>query len=479
MTTVSPATTSGHQLWQQVLVRLSEKISRMEFYTWFQKVHVRHLQGHTVVLGCPTEMNRNWLENKYYALLLKNIQAVMPEIRELQFTVDLTLADKAQNLPTVFEKPSTRKIPRQPEVRVGAKEDGLQSRVIQPKFTLQNFIVGEENRLAHSACLAVAECADANRRKYNPLFVYGGVGLGKTHLLQGTANEILHRNSDSLIIYITAERFTNEIVKAIRERKAEEFRKKYRRADVFILDDVQFLEGKEQTQNELFNTFNDLFDHNRQIIFSSDRPPSELAGISDRLRSRMGWGLAVDVQMPNVETRMAIVQEKSSERGLLLAEDVQEFIAVNTRRSLRELENILNQIQAELELSGVSPTVQSTARIFRKLNPHDDFTIGEPGRMSLAKSPDDIITLVSEYFQVPATELLGCTRKQEVVFPRQVAWLLCKEVLRMSFENIGETFGGKNHTTIMHGVKKIEQMKATDSAVARHIVALKKDLGAR
>ncbi len=467
-----------NKIWDSVLSRLSEKISRMEFCTWFKKVKIDEISGGAVILGCPTEMNKNWLESKYHNIILSNIQTTLPEIEKIFFKVDLSLADAVPTNPSIFEtiNKKPRKLPNRPAVKL---ENGLESRIINPKFTLQNYVVGEENRLAHAACLAVGESPLKGPKKYNPLFIYGGVGLGKTHLLQGTANEIMRRNKTAKVIYTTAERFTNEIIKSIREKKPEEFRKKYRRMDTLIIDDVQFFEGKERTQDELFNTFNDLFEFHKQIIFSADRPPNELEGLSDRLKSRMGWGLSADVQLPNYETRVAIIQEKSLELKLMLPSEIQEFIAANIRRNLRELENLLNQISAELELSQVSPTVQSVGRILRKLNPHEDLTTSEAALTGLVKNPDDIITAISEYFQIPATELLGDSRKKEIVFPRQISWLLCKEILKMSHEGIGAAFNGKNHTTVIHGIRKIQDLRRTDSVTARHVHALKRDLGVK
>ncbi|PID70067.1 chromosomal replication initiator protein DnaA [bacterium DOLZORAL124_38_8] len=463
------------QVWETVLGRLSEKISRMEFFTWFKKVQIAEISGTAIVLACPTEMNKNWLESKYRTIILSNFQAVLPEIDTLYFTVDLSLADKPQTskvFETKSEKP--RKLPNQPEQQFS---DGTKTRITQERFTLSNYIVGEETKFAHAAACAVAESPLTEKRKYNPLFIYGGVGLGKTHLLQGIANEIRRLNPNAKVIYTTAERFMNEIVKSIRERKSNELRRKYRQVDAFLLDDIQFFEGKEKTQEELFNTFNDLYEFNKQIVFSADRPPSELKGISDRLRSRLGGGLLADVQMPNIETRMAILQEKSLAKQIILPNDVLEFIASNVRSNLRELENILNQVSAEMEITGTSPTVQSVGRIFRKLNPGEDYTLSNDSTKFIAKNSDDIITLVSEYFQVPATDLMGTSRKSEIVLPRQIAWVLCKEALKMSYEGIGFVFGGKNHTTIMHGIRKIKALGRKDSTVARHLHSLKKDLG--
>ncbi len=465
------------QLWDAVLARLSEKISRMEFCTWFKKIRLKEVSGAAVLLSCPTEMNKNWIESKYLTVVLSNFQKIAPEIEKVFFEVDLNLADAPSSNPEIFsDKKKPRKLPNRPDVRL---ENGIESRIIHPKFTLDNFVIGDETRMAHAACSAVAESDIKDTKKYNPLFIYGGVGLGKTHLLQGTANEILRRNPNSVVVYTTSERFINEIIKMIQNRKGDEFRKKYRKVDALILDDVQFFEGKEKTQEELFNTFNDLFEFNKQIIFSADRPPSELVGISDRLRSRMGWGLAVDVQMPGFETRCAIINEKSKELGIVLPNDINEFIAANVRRNLRELENILNQIAAETDLQKISPTVQSIGKIFRRLNPSNDLETIDGAKRGFAKSPDEIITAVSEHFQIPATELLGKSRKAEFVFPRQIAWKLCKDVLKMGFAAIGKNFGGKNHTTIMHGIKKIETLVRKDSAVARHVHALRHDLGVK
>ncbi|MCF7847160.1 MAG: chromosomal replication initiator protein DnaA [Candidatus Gracilibacteria bacterium] len=467
------------KVWDAVLERMSEKISRMEFHTWFKKVQIVEISGAALVLGCPTEMNKNWLESKYHGLILSNLKSVLPEIERLYFKVDLSLADRPdeKKAPKAFaEQRAPRKLPNQPDARI---EPGLDTRITQAKFTLKNFIVGEETKFAHAACEAVVGTKLNEKKKYNPLFLYGGVGLGKTHLLQGIANEMRAKYPNAKVLYITAERFMNEIVDAIKTRKADEMRKKYRRVDAFLLDDVQFFEGKEKTQEELFNTFNDLYEFNRQIVFSADRPPSELTGISDRLRSRMGWGLLADLQMPNFETRLAIVQSKAQEQQLILPPDVQEFIATNVRSNLREVENILNQIGAECDISGVSPTVQTVGKILRKINPERAIEITSDGKSALARSTDDVITAVGEYFQTPATDLLGASRKKEIVYPRQIAWLLCKDVLRMSYEAIGEDFGGKNHTTIMHGVRKMRDLARKDSPTARHLHALKMDLGAK
>lgn len=468
-----------NQVWAATLQNISEKVSKMEFHTWFRKIHLKEISGGAVLFACPTEMNKNWMETKYQSTILVNLQKVLPEIEKTFFEVDLMLSSTPEQVPSLFVKNQTkapRRLPNSPEVRHAA---GVDSRIIQPQFTLQNFVIGEENKFAHAVCTAISETPIRDVKKYNPLYIHGGVGLGKTHLLQGTANEIIRRNPNALVVYTTAERFTNDIIKGIQTRKMDEVRRKYRKADVLLIDDVQFFGGKEQTQVELFNTFNDLRDMQKQMIFAADRPPTQLENMMDRLTSRLGWGLIVDVQMPGFETKNAIIIEKAREMGLILPPDVQEFISTNIRRNLRELENVLNKISIELEISGISPTIQSTGKIFRQLNPDDELLSAKEGKQGLARSPDDIITFISDYFQIPATDLLGISRKKEIVIARQTAWLLCKEVLKMSYESIGRAFNGKNHTTVMHGIKKVEKLRRTDSATARHIHALKKDLGVR
>ncbi len=464
------------QVWTATLQNLSEKVSKMEFHTWFRKIHLKEISGAAVLFACPTEMNKNWMETKYQSTILINIQKVIPEIEKIFFEVDLMLSSKPEQVPEVFVKKQPRKLPNRPEIRHAS---GIDSRIIQPQYTLDNFVIGEENKFAHAVCTAVSETPINEIKKYNPLYIHGGVGLGKTHLLQATANEILRRNPDATVLYTTAERFTNDIVNGIASRKMDKVRKKYRKADVLIIDDVQFLDNKNQTQIELFNTFNDLRDLQKQMVFAADRPPVQLENIMDRLASRFGWGLIIDVKMPGFETKNAIINEKAKEKGIILTPEVQEFISTNIRRSLRELENILNKIAVEIDLMGISPTIQSVGKIFREINPDEDLASASEGKQGLAKSPDDIITFISDYFQLPATDLLGKSRKKEIVLARQIAWLLCKEVLKMSYESIGKAFNGKNHTTVMYGIKKIEKLRRTDSTTARHIHALKKDLGVR
>ncbi|MCB9809707.1 chromosomal replication initiator protein DnaA [Candidatus Peribacteria bacterium] len=469
-------TMTTEQIWEAVLARLSEKLSRMEFHTWFPKVQLARIEGGGAMVLAPTDMHRNWLSSKYRGIILSNLQAVSPQVDQVYFDTDLSLSNAPVAYPALFEKQlSAKKIRHEPTVRL---QEGVESRVLSSHLTLRNFIVGEENRLAHAACMAVAEAA-GKEKKYNPLFIYGGVGLGKTHLLQGTANEVLRRDGEAVVVYTTAERFLNELVKAIRQRKTDEFRKKYRRTDVLIIDDVQFFDGKEHAQDELFNTFNDLFEGQKQIIFAADRPPSELTGIADRLRSRMGWGLTVDVQLPSFETRIAIVQQKAQAADLLLPADIEQFLAANVRKTLREVENLVNQIRAEVELTHTPPTLQSVSRILRKLNPSAPLQTADEAKRGIARNTDDIITFIADYFGIPATDILGTSRKQQVVFARQLCWVLCRDVLRMSYEQIGEDFGGKNHTTIMHGVKKIHQQLESDAHTARHLHAIKADLGVK
>jgi len=473
---MTESTEKNHELWRVTLARLKEKLSRMEFYTWFPKTILSNREGGAVLVQCPTEMHRNWISQKYQTIVLSNLQSVDESVEHVYFEVNGALADKDTAYPEIFQKKNDK-----PKQVAGTPTiilpEGVESRVVQGRYSLQNFIVSDESQLAHSACMAVAE-GIYGEKKYNPLFIYGGVGLGKTHLLQGTANEITRRHNDAVVVYTTAERFFNELIKAIRTKRNDLFRKKYRRADILIIDDVQFFNGKEYAQDELFNTFNDLFELQKQIIFAADRPPSELTGISDRLRSRMGWGLSVDVALPAFEPRIAIVQQKAQNMSLLLPTDIEQMIAANVRSTLREVENILTQIRAEVEITKQPPTEYSVGRILRKIHPSQQIATPDEAKRGIVRSPDEIITFVSEYLNVPATEILGTSRKREQVHARQICWLLCKDVLQMSYEAIAENFQ-KNHTTIMYGVKKLRKSLQTDGQMARMIHAIRLDLGIR
>lgn len=473
------AVLSEHDLWLTVLSRLETQVKRAYFLTWFQNTAVLSFHDGLLVVGVPNLFAKDWLENRLNGQLMQVIQEINPNVKELMFEVDPALAlpedQRAVDVNKVFsaaKKP--RKLPNRQEVRL---VEGISSKCLNPKYRLGNYIVGPNNRLAHAACAAVAKSPGA---LYNPLFIYGGVGLGKTHLLQATGNEILAHNPNKVVVYMTSERFTNEIVEAIGKRNAKEFKDRYRKVDCLIIDDVQFLANKDRTQEEFFHTFNELYDNNKQIIISSDRSPKELNQLEDRLVSRFEMGMIVDVQFPDYETRLAILHSKSKEHETLIHPEVLEFIAMNVHDSVRELEGVLIQAIAQAQLEHSTPTVRSVARIIKKLGRSADLKGMESyGSVSapLATNFEDVLSLVCAYYKVGQEDVLGGSRKRQVMVPRQVAMYLIRHELHQAFDQIGEAFGGRDHTTVMHACDKIEGLLRRDKALLRDVNALKKEMG--
>ncbi|MFA5800155.1 MAG: chromosomal replication initiator protein DnaA, partial [Candidatus Peribacteraceae bacterium] len=366
-----------------------------------------------------------------------------------------------------------RKLPNKSEVKLA---EGLVSKILNPRYTLENFVVGPNNRLAHAACCAVAAQPGG---KYNPLFLYGGVGLGKTHLLQATGNTILRSVPQAAVLYATTEEFTNQVIEAIQHQRMEQFRRRYREVDVLIIDDVQFLANKDRTQEELFHTFNTLSEDHKQVIISSDRPPRELSILQDRLVSRFERGMIADISMPDYETRYAILAEKTKEYGLLLDEKVLDYIAQHATKSVRQLEGILMQAVAQYELEHCVPTVKSIADIMRKLvnEPSSQEDVGFEKPPAHAVSFQDVLDGVSRYFSVSVQDMLGQSRVREVLIPRHIAMYIGKKYLRMSFVRLGETFSNRDHTTVMHAVGKIENKIQEDAQLLREVRTIEREVG--
>lgn len=467
----------GHELWLRILEKVELEVKRPHFLTWFQDTAILSFHDGLLVIGVPNIFAKDWLENKLSGQLLDAVKQVHPDVRELMIEVDphLALPDDSRGVDVnkVFSKEKkTRKLPGRQEVKL---IEGISSKCLNPRYTLQHFIVGPSNRLAQAACLAVGTSPGA---LYNPLFVYGGVGLGKTHLLQATGNEILRNDPDKVVVYMTSERFTNEIVEAIGKRNSKEFKDRYRRVDCLIIDDIQFLANKDRTQEEFFHTFNELYDNGKQIIISSDRPPKELNELQDRLVSRFEMGMIVDVQFPDYETRLAILQAKCREHQVLIHAEVLEFIAMNARDSVRELEGVMIQAIAQAQLEHSTPTVRSVAKIIKKLGRDHleglDQSVDTP---KLRLHPEDVVDIVARYFRVGVDELLGGSRKAGVLIPRQVAMYLIRNELGLAYEQIGAEFGGKNHTTVIHACEKIDGQVKKDKNLLRDMNSIKKEMG--
>ena len=467
-------------LWLQVLQKVETQVKRPHFLTWFQNTAVLSFNDGLLVIGVPNVFAKDWLEHKLNGHLVESVQAVHPEVREVMFEVDPNLGlpedNRAIDVTKMFGKEKKpRKLPNKQEVKL---IEGISSKCLNPRYSLRNFVVGPDNRLAQAAASAVANSPGSI---YNPLFIYGGGGLGKTHLLQATGNEILRNNPDAVLVYMTSERFTNEIVEAIGKRNSKAFKDRYRKVDCLIIDDIQFLANKDRTQEEFFHTFNELYDNGKQIIISSDRPPTELKSLEDRLVSRFEMGMIVDVQFPDYETRLAILHAKCREHQVLIHGEVLEFIAMNVHHSVRELEGVLIQAIAQAQLGHSTPTVRSVAKIIKKLTRNAQKINGlesmpEPSA-ELVTAAEDVLDIVASHYKVSAEDLMGSSRKSHIMVPRQVAMYLIRHELNLPYEQIGEEFGGKNHTTVMHACDKISGKLKKDKKLLRDVNSIKKEMG--
>ena len=477
---------SKSDLWQKIAQELSAHIKRPDFIVWFKGTDIISLDKSKVTIGVPSIFAKEWFEKKYTNLILEAFNKLGHEVVDIDYSVDSTLLETEENgldVEDYYKNSNTkkiRKLPGKKEIKVTFKDqltgtsNYLTSKMLNPKFRLDNFVVGSDNRLAHAACMAVSKKPGMS---YNPLFVYGGVGLGKTHLLQATGNSILHNYPDSVIVYGTAEKFTNEIIESIKNGNVKGIRDRYRRVDCLIIDDIQFLAGKDRTQEEFFHTFNELYQENKQIIISSDRPPKELKDIESRLVSRFEMGMIVDVSFPDYETCLAILHRKCQEMQVLIPSDVLEFIAYNTQSSIRELEGILVQVIAQSQLENATPSVVSVEKLMRKLGKVNLVTNIDLNQKKPITSCDEIIDLVAEYFKLTKYDLTGERRNREIMMPRQVCIYLLRKEYNFSFEKIGEEFGGRNHTTAMHAYQKIVKAIKKDQKLVRDINAIKKEIG--
>ncbi|PIR51071.1 chromosomal replication initiator protein DnaA [Candidatus Peregrinibacteria bacterium CG10_big_fil_rev_8_21_14_0_10_49_24] len=466
----------SQDIWVDILKALSTELQRGQFITWFRDTAVLGREDKTLIVGLPLPMYLSWHLEHYRALTLEAAKSIDPTIEQIVYKVDGGLKDNSQrsvDILSLFPEPKKRKVPGRQEVKMA---EGLISKILNPRYTLDNFVVGSNNRLAQAACQAVAAAPGG---KYNPLFLYGNVGLGKTHLLQATGNEILKKDPRAVVLYTTSEDFTNEVVEAIRTQKMEKLRSRYRRVDVLIVDDVQFLANKERTQEEFFHTFNALYEDRKQVILSADRPPQELQ-LAERLLSRFARGMIADVSMPDYETRLAILVEKAREYEIFMDAKVLEFIAEHMPTNIRELEGILMQAVAQYELEQRMPTVGSIAQIMSKLHhdPHiEEEHVGFEVPEKRAATFQDVMEATSRYYSVSVQDMVGVSRVREILIPRQIAMYIGKKYLRMSYVRLGELFSNRDHTTVMNAVEKIEKKTQNDPQILREMRAIERDLG--
>lgn len=428
---------SKEELWQAVLAQVQLEISPANFTTWFKNTNIVDQNSNEVIVSVPNSFVKEWLEKKYCKSILKILRNIDEGVKDLKFTVgksELKILKK-NSIALSDALSETGQLEFQ-EFKVD-KETNL-----NPRYTFENFVVGSFNELANAAARAVVENPG---NFYNPLFVYGGVGLGKTHLLQATGNEILKKFPEKRIKYITSEKFVSGIITAIRNKEAENFKAKYLKIDVLIIDDIQFLAGKEKTQEEFFHIFNNLYEKNKQIILSSDKPPRAIQALTERLKSRFEGGMIADISMPEFETRLAILKEKGAEKKVRLPEEVLDYIASSIKQNIRELEGALNRLIVYGKLNNKTPDLEATKSLLKDIMVSSNSVV----------TPRKIIQAIAEFYDLRERELLSCSRRKEIVNPRQVAMYLIREELKSSFPAIGRKFGGKDHTTAIHAYEKI------------------------
>lgn len=430
-------------IWKETLDFVKTKINPPTYKTWFEETAPLTMYKNTFLVSAPNTFTRNWLESRYTPLLAEALEKVMGNEMKVKFTTQEKTTEaprKTETKPAVRERPTTR------------------TPVLNTKFTFDTFVIGASNRFAQAAALAVAERPAS---AYNPLFIYGGVGLGKTHLLQAVGHYVLEHLSHLQVCYVSAEKFTNEFINSIGHKaKIAGFQRRYRDNDVLLIDDIHFLEKKEATQEEFFHTFNTLYQADKQIVMTCDRPPKDLGTLEDRLRSRFEWGLITDVQPPDLETRIAILRRKSQREKLEISNDVLEIVASRVQSNIRELEGALTRIIAFSSLTKSKIDGNLAQDVLK-----DTF----PEQQNKPVTVASIQAEVCQYFRLPKKELIGTKRVQSVVYPRQIAMYLVRELTDLSLPKIGELFGKRDHSTVLHAITKIEKMMNQEHEVYHQI----------
>ena len=444
------------ELWQAVLAQIQFKISKANFATWFKNTEIIKRNGGTITVSVPNTFSKEWLEQKYNKIILKTIHELDEKTREVKYIIDRNALKK--------KKESKEKSP-EPEEEVsdqlGFEEFKVNQKTnLNPRYKFDNFVVGPFNEMAHAAATAIAK---EPGKIYNPLFIYGGVGLGKTHLIQAIGNQVIENFSNKEIKYIPAERFISGIVNSIRNHSVDQFKAEHQKTDVLIIDDIQFLAGKEKTQEEFFHLFNSLYGKDKQIVLSSDRVPKAIPCLEERLRSRFEGGMIADIGSPDYETRLAILKTKTKQRNIKLPDEVLSFIASNIKNNIRELEGSLNRLVAYRQINNKDPRLDDVKKLLEKIiqTPRKIVTAGQ------------LIKLVAGFYDLKEKDLADSSRKKEVVKPRQVAMYLLRKELKNSYPAIGRKLGGKDHTTVIYGCEKIEKKMKKDESLAEEIRLIK------
>ena len=406
---------------------LKDEVNKISFDTWIKTLELIGIEGNTYLLAVTSNVHKDSINSRYYDLILNTFKYITETECKIELVV--TKNNSNQSEPTVNDPIDAI--------------SGYSSSSLNPKYTFDTFVVGNSNRFAHAAALAVAE---APATSYNPLFLYGGVGLGKTHLMHAIGNAIIKKNNSSKVLYVTSEKFTNHLINAIRDNKTEEFRNTYRNVDVLLIDDIQFIAGKERIQEEFFHTFNTLHESGKQIIISSDRPPKEMKLLEDRLKSRFEWGLIADISNPDYETRLAILRKKAQSDNISIDDMILSNIATKIDSNIRELEGVLNKMIAKSSLTHTPLTIEMAEKAINDIISQKEKIV----------SPDYIQEVVAKYFNLNPKDLKSSKRSNDLAYPRQIAMYLCRDIAQMQLARIGDSFGKRDHTTVMHACRKIE-----------------------
>lgn len=461
-------------LWRSALGEIELSISKAQFGTWFKNTYILSCEEKTVTIGVPNGFAKEWLENKFNLIVLRALNKHLVSIREIRCTVvpnqekpekkevqgiDAIKAPQKNTTPPKNNGFIRKDITLSPTYSHTGVSSSLNSR-----YTFESFIVGENNNLAHSACYAISQNPGS---LYNPLFIYGGVGLGKTHLLQSIGNALTAQDSNKKVFYTTTEKFTQELIGAIKSNSMENFKRVYQSIDLLIIDDVQFLSGKEKTQHEFFNIFNTLYQLDKQIVISSDRPPKSIATLEDRLKSRFEGGMIADISRPNLETRTAILRAKLLEKETILPEETIQYIAENISHNIRELEGALNRIVALSEIQNVSPNLE-----FAQNTLSDLLHSGKKKVITQA----EIIKTICEHFNLSQEDIQKKGRKKEIAHPRQIAMFFLRDEIGLSYTGIGRIFGGRDHTTALHAFEKISKEIEKNTSLKEEIAFLKEKI---
>ncbi|HOX61066.1 MAG TPA: chromosomal replication initiator protein DnaA [Candidatus Magasanikbacteria bacterium] len=465
---------TNYEIWQAILAEFELKLTKANFTTWFKSTGISSINQGQVIICVPNNFTKTWLEKKYHTEIIKALEKVTGKpIKKIEYKVENIKNIEVQECnfaqpPSAASPQNSTQSPNQTMRRPQAPTPPISPNAVKfglnPKYSFENFIVGKGSELAHAAAEAVA-----NRpgEAYNPLFIYGGVGLGKTHLIQAIGHSILTKNPNAKILYVSSEKFTNEFVTAVKEGRAKEFKDRYRNVDLLLIDDIQFIGGKEQTQEEFFHTFNELHQQGKQVVMTSDRPPKAILSLEDRLRSRFEWGMIADISAPDMETRVAILQSKCQEKQFNLPPNIIQLIASTISSNIRELEGALNKLIAFHQLKNIPPTEESVHEILLQMEIKDT-------KRSL--TPKEVIQAVAAYYGLSFEDLTGKSREKRLANPRQISMFILREDLKLSYPAIGEVLGGRDHTTAMHAYSKILQELNSDQKLKTDMEALKQRL---